>query len=172
MLPTQARSDRLPRSLHQSFIMSEKLRLMLPVLATLICSVMAFSLLIVALFTEFTLGAVIVALLFGGGAVYTGLIAFRNFRHQQDNAILTGVGQEQSRILKLAAREDGRLTPEETAMECSLSVQQAETLLDDLVNQGRAETWVTDEGSMVYVFRNLTDGNKDSAEDPMKMLES
>ncbi len=145
---------------------------MLPVLATLICSVMAFSLLVVALITEYTFGAVLFALLFGGGAVYTGLIAFRNFRHQQDNAILTGVGQEQSRILKLAAREEGRLTPEETAMECNLSVQQAETLLDDLVNQGRAETWVTDGGSMVYVFRNLTADAKDSAEDPMKMLES
>lgn len=143
---------------------------MLSVLGALVFGLMTFAMLVVALITSYTIGGFLLALFFGAAGVFCGYVAFQQFRHRQDHMVMSGVGQEQSRILKLAEAEQGKLTAEQAAMECRISVQQAEALLDELVNQGHAETWVSDGGSMVYVFRGLLE-DKSSAEDPMKMLE-
>lgn len=151
--------------------MGERLRLLLPLFGAILGAIMTFAMLVVALiFSDMAIGATILAILFGLGAAFCGVLAFQQFRHRQDNLLVSGMGQEKNRILKLAEREEGYLTAEEAAMECHISVQQAEALLDDMVNQGRAETWVSDGGSMVYVFRNFLE-DKESAEDPLKVLE-
>lgn len=152
--------------------MSDKLRYLLPILGTTIFAIMTLAMLIIALVTDYVVGAFLLALLCGGATLFFAVSAFRHFRQRQDEVMISGLGQQKSRLLKIAAEENGRLTPEEAAMKSKISVQQAEALLDKLVDEGRAETWVTDGGSMVYVFRNLLEDDKSSAEDPLKQLEA
>ena len=152
--------------------MSDKVRVLLPILGTTIFAIMTLAMLIVALVTDYGVGAFLLALLFGGAMLFSAVTAFRHFRQRQDEVMISGLGQQKSRLIKIAAEENGRLTPEEAAMKSKISVQQAEALLDNLVDEGRAETWVTDGGSMVYVFRNLLEDDKSTAEDPLKQLEA
>lgn len=152
--------------------MANSARHLLPIAGAVIGALMTFAMLLVALLTDHTIGGLLFAILFGVGSLYAAFMAFQQFRHQQDRAALAGVGeQERRRVLKLAAREEGYLTAEETAMDCNISIQQAEALLDDLVEQGSAQLQVSESGSMVYVFPNLLEDDKTTAEDPMKMLE-
>ena len=134
-------------------------------------ALMTFTVLVMGLiFSQYTIAALIVGITFGALTVFLARGAYSTFRDENRHRVPTGLGQEHSRLLKLAAHQQGRLTAEEAAIECRVSVQQAEQLLNDLVLQGRADTWVSDSGAMVYVFQGLLEGEKDTAEDPMKML--
>ena len=140
-------------------------------LSAVVFSIMTFSMLVVGLiFGDQLWIAILLALFFGGIAALSGLITFRDFQARRSGGSMSGLGQEESRILRLAASQKGRLTAEEAAMECHIGVAQAERLLEELVLQGRADTWVSDSGSLVYVFPGLLEDEKSSAEDPMKML--
>lgn len=152
--------------------MSQNLRPLFFLSATILFAVMTFAMLVVGLvFSGYALAGLIFAILFGIVASYLGLLTLRSYRQASKGSVGTGLGQEHSRLLKLAAHQNGRLTAEEAAIECRVSVQQAEQMLDQLVNQGRADTWVSDSGAMVYVFQGLLEDEKSTAEDPMKMLE-
>ena len=140
-------------------------------LGTVLFSIMTVAMLAMALIIDQTFAALLFAFFFGGIAAFSGLVAYRDFQERSSGVLLSGVGQEQSRIIKAAAHHNGRLTAEEAAMEGKVSVDRAQKLLDDLVNKGRADTWVSDSGSMVYVFQGLLDEDKASAEDPMKVLD-
>lgn len=149
--------------------MNTGLRTLLAVMATVLFAIMTLAMLVVAMvFSQYTVGAVVLALFFGALTTFSGYQSLLSFRSRNRNQ---GLGQEHSRLLKLAAHQSGRLTAEEAAIECRVSVQQAESLLDELVNQGTADTWVSDSGAMVYVFPGLLEDEKASAEDPMKLLE-
>lgn len=151
--------------------MKSGLRTLLPLFGTVVFSIMTFLMLLTALiFAEQMWISILLAILFGGGALFLGLQTLGALRSRRDSGV-SGLGQERSRLLKLASHQKGRVTAEEAAMECRIPVQQAQALLDQLVNQGTADTWVSDNGSMVYVFRGLLEDEKDSAEDPMKLLE-
>lgn len=147
----------------------------LPTLLTLfgaaVFALMTVATLIVGLVMEGGLVALLISLIFGALAIGCTVAGFRQLRahHRPDIKSLT---QERSRLLRLAASREGKLTAEEAAIGCNISVAQAEALLDDLVMQGTADTWISDGGSLVYVFRGLLDTNaKDTAQDPMAFLD-
>lgn len=151
--------------------MPDNIRTFAALFGTIVFGLMTLAMLLVALLMS-TLAGSFLALVFGALTVFSALVLLRSFREQSTGLEGSGVGrQERSRILKLAAHNDGRLTAEEAAVECNLSVEQAQFLLDNLVENGSADTWVSDSGSMVYVFRGLLEDDKATAEDPMKLLE-
>ncbi len=150
--------------------MSPGLRTLLAMMSTGLFAIMTLAMLVVGLVTDYTIGSVILALFFGAIAVFSAYHTFLSFRASRQGDVPLGHGQDHARLLKLAARQSGRLTAEEAAIECRISRSQAEQLLDDLVNQGSADTWVSDSGAIVYVFRGLLEDEKESAEDPLKML--
>ncbi len=55
-------------------------------------------------------------------------------------------------ILKLARQFKGRLTPLELAAHSSLSLEEADQALEDIVRRGYADMTVTDAGNIVYEF--------------------
>ncbi|MFU8802685.1 MAG: hypothetical protein ACNA8W_02650 [Bradymonadaceae bacterium] len=80
--------------------------------------------------------------------------------------------QEEHRILTLASHKGGKLTAEEVSIHCHLTIDQSKRLLDSMVMKNTADTWISDGGSMVYVFRGLlTTDEKESAEDPFASLD-
>ncbi len=151
--------------------MPDNLRTFAALFATIVFALMTVAMLVVALLMAPLAGSFF-ALVFGGLTLFSGLVLFKSFRQGRTGLEGSGVGrQEQRRILNLANHSAGRLTAEEAAVECNLSVEQAKLLLDNLVQQGAADTWVSDSGSMVYVFQGLLEDDKATAEDPMKLLE-
>lgn len=152
--------------------MSNRLSSFAALFGTIVFGIMTLAMLIVALVMSPWMGTVF-ALVFGALTLFSLLVLFRGFQSRSTGLEGSGLGQqEEKRVLNLAAHSDGRLTAEETAVECNLSVEQAKFLLDNLVDKGSADTWIADSGSMVYVFRGFLEDDKDSAEDPMKLLES
>ena len=55
-------------------------------------------------------------------------------------------------ILKLARKFRGKLTPLELAANSSLSLDEADKALEDIVRKGYANIEVTDEGTIIYEF--------------------
>lgn len=150
--------------------MPSGLRTLLLTLGTVLFAIMTMAMLILGLFYS-PIASVLLALVFGTLTVFFGYLSIQDFRQRQSGSVPSGLGQQHSRLLKLAAHQNGRLTAEEAAIECRISIEQAEALLEDLVNKGRADTWVSDSGALVYVFQGLLEDEKASAEDPMKFLD-
>jgi len=118
------------------------------------------------------LPATLGALFFGALTLVCGFLAVRNMRLNRENATIDELSQEENRILRFAQHKEGRITVEEAALGCHLSVEQARHLLDRLVMRGSADTWVSDGGSLVYVFQGLSnEQDKLIAEDPFLQLE-
>ncbi len=135
----------------------------------MVFGIMAFSLLVLALFLSPWL-TIPLALLSGAAALFSGFQLMQSLQERRTPST-SGLKQERSRILRIAAHEEGRLTAEEASVKANIPVAQAEALLDELVAEGRAEHWVADGGNMVYVFRGLLEDDKDSAQDPMALLD-
>lgn len=71
-------------------------------------------------------------------------------------------------ILKIIAEKEGRLTPEEVALETEITVEEAKTQLDGLCEKGAGEVQVTQDGRLLYVFFGFMDGvQKASAQNPL-----
>lgn len=133
--------------------------------------VMTAATLIVGLAMDGGLAALLIGLIFGALAVGCTVASVRQLRATRGTDIKS-LTQERSRLLRLAQSRQGKLTAQEAALGCHISLAQAEALLDDLVIQGTADTWISDEGSLVYVFRGLLDSEaKQSAQDPMAFLD-
>lgn len=144
----------------------------LPILGTVLFGIMTLAMLIVALMVEQVMIAVTFAVLFGAVTVFCAYSLGRQLRQRSEQGGLSDLGQERTRVLRLARSRKGRLTAEEAALGCHISVVQAQALLDEMVMGGIADTWVSDGGVLVYVFRGLLEADeKDTAQDPMKMLE-
>jgi hypothetical protein len=94
-------------------------------------------------------GALIVAL-FGAG----GGLLYRAGRADAENARSAALGQMQIPVLALA-REDGRLTVTEVASRLGWTLPQARAVLDSLDDGLRVWSTPSDEGVMVYEFREL-----------------
>jgi hypothetical protein len=76
-------------------------------------------------------------------------------------------GQEKM-VLRIAAARGGKVTPEEVAMETSLTVEDAQKLLEKLCTQGAGQLQVTDQGGLVYTFSGLlSESERDSAQSPL-----
>jgi hypothetical protein len=144
----------------------------LPIFGVLLFSLMTLAMLFLGLFwSGQALVAILFAILFGGLTVFSLLATVKQLKGPTTHDT-AAMGQERARVLRLAASKQGRLTAEETALGAHISVQEAQALLDDLVISGTADTWITDNGRMVYVFGGLLDAeDKQSAEDPLKLLD-
>lgn len=94
-------------------------------------------------------GALIVALFASGG----GLL-YRAGKADAEHARSTALGQMQIPVLALA-REDGRLTVTEVASRLGWTLPQARAVLDSLDDGLRVWSIPSDEGVMVYEFREL-----------------
>jgi hypothetical protein len=74
--------------------------------------------------------------------------------------------ERERRVLRLAEREDGRVTIPEAAARCTMTIEEAKETLDRLVLHDVAEIQVAESGVLVYVFRGfLSDKDKASATD-------
>lgn len=69
----------------------------------------------------------------------------------------------ESRILKQAVSSAGRLTAAEAAMANAISINQAKTLLDELVVRGVAEMLISESGTIVYKIHGIGE-DKENAE--------
>lgn len=69
-------------------------------------------------------------------------------------------------VLLLAQAQKGRVAVSEVAKLTGLSLNESTTLLKDLVREGLAEVWVTEQGGLVYVFKEFFPDYKESAQDP------
>ena len=78
----------------------------------------------------------------------------------------TDDAERERRVLRLAEREEGRLTIPETAARCNMTFAEAKAALDLLVLHDVAEIQISESGVLVYVFRGfLSDNDKASATD-------
>jgi hypothetical protein len=112
----------------------------------------------------------LMALLFGLITAASGLYSVRFIKDFFGNREL-GAEQEEHRILSLASHKGGRLTVEEVSIHCHIPIEQSKRILDNMVRKNTADTWISDNGAMVYVFRGLLDtDDKHSAEDPFASL--
>ncbi|QDG53852.1 hypothetical protein FIV42_24845 [Persicimonas caeni] len=68
--------------------------------------------------------------------------------------------REQREALRMARDMNGHLTVAELALDTSLDIDAARTLLDELVDDGVADLQLTDSGSRVYVFPAFVDGGR------------
>lgn len=94
-------------------------------------------------------GALIVALpAVGGGLLY------RAGAEDAERARQTAIGELQLQVLELA-KEDGRLTVTEVASRLRWTVPQAKAVLDSLDDGLRVWSRPSDEGVMVYEFREI-----------------
>ncbi len=63
-----------------------------------------------------------------------------------------GYAYQEKEILRVAKAERGVLTPTVAALKTSLSIEQAEQILQRFAEKGYAELNVTDQGRLEYVF--------------------
>jgi len=61
----------------------------------------------------------------------------------------------ESKVFRLASRLGGRLTISDVVIETDLSVAEAESFMDHLVDGSHVRMEVTDEGSVIYEFPEL-----------------
>lgn len=85
---------------------------------------------------------------------------------QQGSPPAADEAERERRVLRLAEREDGRVTIPEAAARCNMTIGEAKATLDRLVLHDVAEIQVSESGVLVYVFRGfLSDKDKASATD-------
>ena len=151
--------------------MPPQLRYMLPAAGAIVFALTALSGLLIGLVMDAALGGILTAVLFGVATVLCAILAFRNFQDGASHATVETVGRVESKILKLAAAEGGRLTAEQTAMDLNLSVAQTKAALEQLTNQGVVDMHISGSGGMIYEFPNLLEADEDPDQDPMEALE-
>ena len=66
---------------------------------------------------------------------------------------------QETQILQLARKFGGQLTPVELATHTSLSLEESDKALEDLVRKGYANMNVTDSGHIIYDFPGFLDVN-------------
>ncbi len=63
-----------------------------------------------------------------------------------------GLEKTEREILKMIARKNGRITPEEIAVNSDMTIDEAKDHLERLCENGAGELQVTESGRLVYVF--------------------
>jgi|WetSurMetagenome_2_1015567.scaffolds.fasta_scaffold629595_2 hypothetical protein len=84
--------------------------------------------------------------------VITGIAAAPG-RKRQDK--LESAAERERSILRIAQREKGLVAPSLVALESSLSLDEAQTALEDMAKKGHAAMQVTEDGRIVYEFREF-----------------
>jgi len=116
-------------------------------------------LLMVGLFVG-EVGVFAAALLSAGGGVVLMQAAGRD-REKRREALIAAL---QLPVLKLANQQGGRLTVTEVAAHLGWPLKRAEKILQSLDDGVRVDSEVTDEGVIVYEFRELARGTSSSSE--------
>ncbi|CAN5809452.1 hypothetical protein BH23GEM6_BH23GEM6_17340 [soil metagenome] len=114
-------------------------------------------LLMVGLFVG-EVGVIAAALLSAGGGVVLMQAAGRD-REKRREALISAL---QLPVLKLANQQGGRLTVTEVAAHLGWPLKRAEKILQSLDDGVRVDSDVTDEGVIVYEFRELARGTSSS----------
>jgi hypothetical protein len=110
------------------------------------------------------------AVLFGlfalGGVGLLGW-AWRQRRRAPDSVSFRD--NHQRGVLRVARRMNGVVTVADIGVETTMTIDQAERVLDDFSRRGIAELRVRDDGTHQYVFPSFADGNLDAipADDPL-----
>ncbi len=73
---------------------------------------------------------------------------------REEHTPVSRIGQayQEKEILRVAKAESGVLTPTVAALKTSLSIEQAEQILQRFVEKGYAELNITEQGRLEYVF--------------------
>lgn len=110
------------------------------------------------------------AILFGLFAVGgVGLLAYAWRRSATRPDSVSFRDNHQRGALRVARRSGGIVTVADVGIETTMSIDQAERVLDDFARRGIAELQVQDNGTHQYVFPSFTKGNLDAipADDPL-----
>jgi hypothetical protein len=95
------------------------------------------------------------AVIFGAGAAIGGWILRQSARQEREARRQALLASLQLPVLKLAAERQGRLTVTEVAAALGWPLPRAEKVLNSLDDGLRVSSEVTDEGVIVYEFREL-----------------
>ncbi|HET6232406.1 MAG TPA: hypothetical protein VFE05_20190 [Longimicrobiaceae bacterium] len=109
------------------------------------------ALLLLAGVIDLELPPILFGLLFGGG----GYMLHRKSESQREARREALIGALQPPVLKLAAERQGRLTVTDVATSLGWAVPRAEKVLNSLDDGIRVSSDVTDEGVILYEFREL-----------------
>jgi hypothetical protein len=94
-------------------------------------------------------------LLVSGGAAATGLLLQRSAERDREARRAAMIASLQLPVLRLAAQRNGRLTVTEVAAALEWPIRRAEKVLQSLDDGLRVDSEVTDEGVIVYEFREI-----------------
>jgi hypothetical protein len=100
-------------------------------------------------------GSALPPLLMAGAAAAAGLVVRRVADRDRERRRAALLSSLQPPVLQLAARRGAQLTVTETAAELGWSLRRAEKVLQSLDDGVRVSSEVTDEGVIVYEFREL-----------------
>ena len=90
----------------------------------------------------------------GLGPTVEGLMALRRVRSARTSA-LPATPDPEHEVLRIARAQGGRVTASVVAVESSLSLAEAEKVLDGMARGGHATVAVTDDGRVEYEFREF-----------------
>lgn len=111
---------------------------------------------IVALATATPAGLIVAAIIAGGGVATGGLSLWESRRFSKRARHLESTISEY-RLFALAETRAGILRVADVARELAVMREEAEAILDGLVDEVRVSMRVTDEGEIEYVFRELAE---------------
>ncbi len=145
--------------------------MMIKMIASVLCFVIG-GLMLIGFFVNLeekglTKSDLIAVIFFGVLPIIVGIVLLRsNYQNQkrareaQERALKE---EKEGEIIRLAQRKKGRLTVTEVAAATSLTLEEAEKILQEMVTRGYVGLKVTNSGILVYEFYEITRGDKDSA---------
>ncbi len=108
-------------------------------------------------------GAEVMPAVIGTLSAAGGVVLHRAANQSREERRARLLAALQSPVLKLASERDGRLTVTEVAASLGWSMPRAEKILHSLDDGWRVNSEVTDEGVIVYEFREILLGRESSA---------
>lgn len=105
--------------------------------------------------------------LFALGGV--GLTWYAWQRNSTEKSSVSFRDNHQRGVLRVARRYDGAITVADVGIETTMTIDEAEAVLDDFARRGIAELRVQDNGTHQYVFPSFLNGNVDAIppDDPL-----
>ncbi len=73
--------------------------------------------------------------------------------------------RQEKEILRVAKTEHGRITPAVAALKSSCSIEEANQILDSIVEKGYAQMDVDDNGRIVYLFPEFYQDDSSQSDD-------
>ncbi len=102
-----------------------------------------------------------------GLAVFFAIVGVLGYRLATSKTPRSIAQSPEQRILALAKQLQGRVTLAEVVLHCQLEVEQARSLLKEMVRKGLAELHLSDQGDEVFMFGGFAPETKETAKDPL-----